>query len=145
MKTLAFFLFACLFLPPASFAQDASCGERPASFEELLLKKQKVAFDEVSGLGQAPTASCVGPGYRCNYSHECCGSSFCRDNVCSDNGNSCREPGAACRYSHECCGSSFCRDGYCGDNGNSCRGEGARCNYSHECCGSLFCRDNFCR
>ncbi|RYZ99339.1 MAG: hypothetical protein EOP11_19595, partial [Proteobacteria bacterium] len=126
MKTFALFLFATLFLPSFAGAASFNAAETPASLE-VVLKKSKLRYDAASAGNLQAFAACREPGYTCRSSGECCGSSFCRDNVCSDSGNSCRGPGAACRSSGECCGSSFCRDGYCGDNGNSCRQEGARC------------------
>lgn len=143
MKALVLALLTLCAAP--TFALADQCGPETAASFEVVLKKAKIAFDARGAGDLQALAACRDPGYACRNSSECCGSSFCRSGVCSDNGNSCRGPGAACRNSSECCGSSFCRDGYCGDNGNSCRQEGAKCRNSSECCGSLFCRDSFCK
>jgi hypothetical protein len=144
MKAILVLLLTLVAFPSLSQAQQCGGEESPASLG-IILKKAKIAHDaREAGADLQSFTACREPGYSCRSSLDCCGSSFCREGVCSDSGNSCRGPGAACRSSIDCCGSSFCRDGYCGDNGNSCRQEGAKCRSSIDCCGSNFCRDGFC-
>lgn len=127
MGTLAKAVFIFLTLS-AGFAIQA---------EPALSRQDYKNIENFFGLGNGrQSTACVGNGYSCNNSFDCC-SNWCRDGECYEIGGGCRGNGASCGNSFDCC-SNWCRDGKCYEIGG-CVPEGGDCERSLDCCSGLSC------
>ena len=58
------------------------------------------------------TNACLGEGYRCSASSDCCGTLTCNSNgICT--AGSCVGDGLSCSISSDCCGTLICSGGTC--------------------------------
>jgi hypothetical protein len=128
-----------LLLIAASFA-SAAPATTPSPADQLNQIKQ--LFD-MGVLKLTMKPNCTNPGYSCQSSGDCCGSSFCDNGICS--GADCQPLGAPCSNGGECCGSMYCdNDNRCDDASSNCYPSGSVCESSGECCGSSFCDNGIC-